>query len=103
MLALAHITARECTRIVPSGDPDAPTSSPAAERWTLRGTFVPGYSAADIDAVCRAGTGSTPCAMMKSEPPQYSFGFTTREDCEDARAVIADVPSARPGDCTPMG
>ena len=99
VLALDHITARECTRIVPSDDPDAPTSSPPAERWTLHGTFAPGYTSADIDAVCRAGAGSTPCAMMKSEPPQYSFAFASRAECEDARAGIAAVASARPGEC----
>lgn len=101
VLALDHVTARECTRVVLSDDPDAPTRSPPAERWSLHGTFAPGYSAQDMEDVCQAGAGSPDCAMTRSEPPQYSFTFSTREACEDARAGIAAVASARPGECVP--
>ena len=101
VLALQNITARACSRVEPSDDPEQPTSSPPQARWTLHGTFAPGYTAADVDAVCEAGTGATPCAMMKSEPPQYSFGFASREACEEARAKIVAVASARPGECRP--
>lgn len=99
VLALDHISARECSRIEPADDPDAPVSSPPMPRYVLHGTFAPGYTAADVDAVCRAGTGSAPCAMMKSEPPQYAFDFASRDACEDARAQMLAVATARPGAC----
>jgi hypothetical protein len=97
ILALDHVTAREC---VPAGEPSAQPDAPVSSgEWSLHGTFTQDFTQDDIEAVCVAGTGEPTCAMMKSYPPQYVFRFATRAECDEARAKILAVASARPDEC----
>lgn len=107
VLALPHITARECSRIEPSDDPDQPVSSNASGSpgsssgaWSFHGAFLPGYSAADIDAWCSLARelGQT-CALMKSEPPQFQWSFASARACEDARVRAEGLGTVRVDPC----
>jgi hypothetical protein len=72
--------------------------APAAP-WYLGGSWTPGYTQADLDAVCKIGAPKGDCAIMESEPPQFGFRFATNATCQDARSRIAAVPHTRVGDC----
>lgn len=87
VLAVPHAVAAECGERL------------GTAWWSVHGAFLPGYTEADIAAVCKAGTGRDACAILKSEPPQFNFAFATREACEDALADIRAVPRVDANDC----
>lgn len=91
-----------CRAQRPVEDGDAPTSDrddaphgtgdATSSAWGFRGSFSDDHAPADERAVCDAAGQGDACAMMKSDPPQYSFSYPARRDCDDARARVLAVP-----------
>ncbi|HET6404655.1 MAG TPA: hypothetical protein VFH78_08405 [Candidatus Thermoplasmatota archaeon] len=101
LLAIEHARPGACEPDLPSSrDPETPVSSPPEGAWSLHGTFAHGYTQEDLDAWCALAEelGQT-CALMKSEPPQFSWRFASLEACEDARARLAQIAAVRAESC----
>lgn len=107
LLAMPRVRAGSCSVATGSGDHETPTSSPeepsVSESWSLRGSFVAGYTRSDLDLWCEiAGEFGQTCALMKSEPPQFSWFLDSYEACYNARSRIQAIESVRTQDCVEM-
>ena len=101
LAAMPRVRPGSCREATASGDPETPTSTPEVpESRSLRGAFVPGYTASDIDRWCEtAGEFRQTCALMKSEPPQFSWQLDSYDECSNARVRLQQIASVRTDAC----
>lgn len=104
LLAIEHVRPGTCVPETGGGGaPEQPTGSPPQggdEAWSLHGTFTIEYDEADIDRWCELATelGHT-CALMKSQPPQFSWRFGSYETCDAARQRLGSIRNVTTRPC----
>lgn len=104
--AIPHTRPGSCAESSPpTADPDAPDSSEpnVPESWSLRGVFLPDHTKQDLDDWCEvAAEVRQTCALMTSEPPQFSWLLASYEECNDARFRLQRVGNLDATSCVEM-